>query len=115
VICADPCIARALARTQSGREFIPTPQFPEYTSGHSTVSAASASVLTGLYGAVAFTEATPVQPGFAPRSFPSFMAAAAEAARSRLYGGIHYPMGNDHGSLQGQCVAGHVSQIETRR
>jgi hypothetical protein len=97
------------------RPLIPTPQFPEYTSGHSTVSAAAASVLTDLYGDVAFTEVTPVQPGFAPRSFQSFTAAAAEAARSRLYGGIHYPMGNDNGALQGQCVAGHVQQLETRR
>jgi hypothetical protein len=95
--------------------FIPTPQFPEYTSGHSTVSGAAATVLTDIYGAIPFTEVTPVQPGFEPRSFASFMAAAEEAAVSRLYGGIHYPMGNTNGLLQGQCVGGHVNDLQTRR
>jgi hypothetical protein len=83
---------------------IPTPQFPEYTSGHSGVSGASATVLTDLFGVVPFTEVTPVAMGLTPRSFASFEAAAAEAAVSRLYAGIHYPMGNQNGIEQGQCV-----------
>ncbi len=95
--------------------FIPTPQFPEYTSGHSTVSGAAAAVLTHIYGDIPFTEVTPVQPGFEPRSFENFTAAAEEAAASRLYGGIHYPMGNANGLLQGTCVGDHVNEIQTRR
>ena len=83
---------------------MPTPQFPEYTSGHSGVSGASATVLTGLFGVVPFTELTPVAAGMTPRSFASFQAAAAEAAMSRLYGGIHFPMGNESGLAQGNCV-----------
>jgi hypothetical protein len=38
-----------------------------------------------------------------PRAFNSFEA-AAEAAMSRLYGGIHYPFGNEEGVRQGACV-----------
>ena len=36
------------------------------------------------------------------------MAAAQEAANSRLYGGIHYPIGNSEGINVGVCVANKV-------
>ena len=94
---------------------LPTPQFPEYTSGHSGVSGASATVLTDLFGVVPFTEITPVAAGMAPRSFASFQAAAAEAATSRLYGGIHFPMGNESGLAQGKCVGEKVIAITNTR
>ena len=40
--------------------------------------------------------------------------AAEEAAISRLYGGIHYPMANENGLTQGACVASHVLKLKTR-
>jgi hypothetical protein len=83
---------------------IPTPQFPSYTSGHSGFSAAAAKGLTSIYGAVPFTDKTKVRAGFESRSYPNFMAAADDAAQSRLYGGIHYPMDNDQGEVLGKCV-----------
>jgi PAP2 superfamily len=87
---------------------IVTPAFPEYPSGHSTQSAAAATVLTDLFGVRAFTDTTHrdhgLVPALAPRVFGSFEAAAAEAARSRLYGGIHYPFGNHNGLTQGRCI-----------
>jgi hypothetical protein len=96
--------------------YLPTPLFPEYTSGHSTVSGAAAAVLTDLYGDIPFTEITPVQPGFEARSFANFTAAAEEAAQSRLYAGIHYPMGNQNGLAQGACVGGTINRrVRTRR
>ena len=39
-----------------------------------------------------------------PRTFGSFDEAAAEAAVSRLYGGIHYAFDNDEGRASGRCV-----------
>jgi len=30
--------------------------------------------------------------------------AADEAAESRVYGGIHYPMGRDNGKVLGRCI-----------
>ena len=39
-----------------------------------------------------------------PRTFSSFEAAAEEAALSRLYGGIHYPLSSSNGLLQGRCI-----------
>lgn len=87
---------------------VATPPFPEYTSGHSTQSGASASILSDQFGARGFTDATHAARGLAARSFPSFEAAAREAAISRLYGGIHFRAAIDVGLEQGRCVASQV-------
>jgi membrane-associated phospholipid phosphatase len=85
-----------------------TPNFPSYTSAHSTVSAAAAGVLTSLFGADHhFTVGAESLPGVT-RSFDSFGAAAAEAGRSRIYGGIHYQFDNANGQQVGGEVAGYV-------
>lgn len=93
------------------RPLLPTPPFPEYPSGHSVASAAAAEILTDLFGERPFTDRTHAPRGFRPRLFSSFRAAAAEAAISRLYGGIHYPMGIEAGFDQGRCIG---RQINTR-
>lgn len=93
------------------RPLIETPPFPEHPSGHATISAAAAGVLTELYGdAFAFTDSTEVEFGMAPRTFPSFMAAAEEAATSRLYGGIHYRHGNESGTALGKQIGTYIAQ-----
>ena len=93
-----------------------TPPFPEYTSGHSVISTAAAVVLTDQFGAAfAFTDSTEFAYGLPVRSFPSFEAAAAEAAVSRLYGGIHYRMAIEEGVRQGRRVGELVvSRVRTR-
>ena len=91
-----------------------TPPFPEYPSGHSTQSAASALVLTALFGeGYAFEDRTHVDDGLPVRSFPSFRAAAEEAAVSRLYGGIHFRFGNAAGIDLGRCVGAHAAALRT--
>jgi membrane-associated phospholipid phosphatase len=85
-----------------------TPNFPSYTSAHSTVSAAAAGVLTALFGPDQhFTVAAESLPGVT-RSFDSFGAAAAEAGQSRIYGGIHYQFDNAAGQQLGRSVADYV-------
>jgi hypothetical protein len=92
-----------------------TPPFPEYPSGHSGQSAAAATVLTALLGPVAFDDSTNLALGHAPRRYASFQAAADEAAESRLYGGIHFPMGNENGKVLGRCVGQVVlARLRTR-
>ena len=93
-----------------------TPPFPEYPSGHSVVSNAAATVLSQLFGArVAFVDSSEVEYGLPVRSFASFDAAAAEAAISRLYGGIHYRPAIEAGALQGRRVGTLVNdRIHTR-
>jgi PAP2 superfamily len=92
------------------KPLLQTPPFPEYTSGHSTISAASATILTRLYGeSFSFTDSTEV--GYIdtpPRSFQSFRQAADEASTSRLYGGIHYTSGLVNGVDQGNKVGNWV-------
>jgi PAP2 superfamily len=88
-----------------------TPPFPEYTSGHSVQSAAAAYVLTDLFGAVALTDRTHESAGLPARSFPSFTAAAEEAAISRLYGGIHFRSAIERGLEQGIHVGREASRL----
>jgi membrane-associated phospholipid phosphatase len=84
-----------------------TPNFPSYTSAHSTVSGAAAGVLTALFGAdYHFTVGAESVPY--TRSFASFEAAAAEAGRSRIYGGIHYAFDSATGLAVGAEVADYV-------
>jgi membrane-associated phospholipid phosphatase len=84
-----------------------TPNFPSYTSAHSTVSGAAAEVLTALFGdQYQFTVSAVSVPY--TRSFDSFEAAAAEAGQSRIYGGIHYTFDNINGLAVGGEVADYV-------
>jgi membrane-associated phospholipid phosphatase len=83
---------------------IPTPPFPEYPSGHSTTSAAAAEVLTAVIGDLPFSDSTGLSIGNAVRKFTSFRDAAAEAGVSRIYGGIHFPYGNEGGKALGRCI-----------
>jgi hypothetical protein len=93
---------------------VTTPPFPEYTSGHSIQSAAAATVLTSLFGPVAFTDHSHDERGLAPRSFGSFDEFAEEAAISRLYGGIHYRAAIVRGLSQGRCVGEAVAALPLR-
>ena len=82
-----------------------TPPFPEYTSGHSVASNASAAVLTSLFGEnFAYADSTEVRFGIPVRKYKSFNAAAAEASVSRMYGGIHYMPAINEGATQGRKV-----------
>ncbi len=82
-----------------------TPPFPEYLSGHSTISSAAALVLTHYFGEnFAYTDTVEVRFGLPARTFSSFNDAAIEAGMSRLYGGIHYLDAIDNGRTQGLQV-----------
>ncbi len=97
--------------------FVNTPQFPEYTSGHSVASAAAATVLTDLMGHdVPIHDDSHAERSMPARDFISFTHAAQEAAASRIYGGIHYPMGIEHGMTHGDEVGRAVlARLHTRR
>jgi hypothetical protein len=85
-----------------------TPNFPSYTSAHSTLSGAAAEVLSALFGPDHhFTVGADGLPGVT-RSFDSFAAAAAEAGQSRIYGGIHYQFDNQNGQQLGRNVADYI-------
>ena len=92
-----------------------TPAFPGWVSGHATFSAASAAVLRAFTGSDQFNFSTVIQAGFGrveanvpavatTLSYPTFTAAANEAAASRLYAGIHFADDNSVGLALGDLV-----------
>ena len=95
----------------------PTPPFAEYSSGHSSFSAAGAEILrlfTGsdrFGGSVTFPKGSSrVEPGLVPSddltlAWPTFSAAAAEAGISRRYGGIHFEQGDLDARATGRLAA----------
>jgi hypothetical protein len=94
---------------------LPTPPFPEYTSGHSVQSGATAQILTDIFGEnYAFTDRTHAHRtdiDGTPRAFSSFKACADEAAISRLYGGIHYRAAIDIGLEQGIDIGKNIATL----
>ena len=82
-----------------------TPNFPEYVSAHSTISAAAAEVLTAYFGKHYEFSFTAPAPTHATREFDSFWDAANEAGMSRIYGGIHFSFANKDGLELGEDVA----------
>jgi hypothetical protein len=91
------------------KPFLQTPPFPEYTSGHSIISTAAATVLEHIYGKqTPFRDSTERAWGFQDRSFESPRQAADEAGMSRFYGGIHYRpsifVARDQGEKVGNCI-----------
>lgn len=85
--------------------FLQTPPFPEYTSGHSTITAAAATVLEELYGTnFAFQDTSDLRYIGMQKHFDSFRQASDEASISRVYGGIHYRSATEAGAEQGKKV-----------
>jgi hypothetical protein len=101
-----PVTAIAFAEPElNWMSFIVTPPFPDYVSGHSTFSAAAATVLPLFYGTedLPFTTGSDFLPGVY-RSFPTCLDAAEEAALSRIYGGIHFRSASDDGLQAGISI-----------
>ena len=68
------------------------PNFPAYPSGHSTFSAAAATVLSYLF----------------PQATPAFATMRDAASISRLYGGIHYRSDIERGKEHGARIGGYA-------
>jgi PAP2 superfamily len=101
-----PVTAIAFAEPQlNWMSFIVTPPFPDYTSGHSTFSAAAATVLPLFFGTedLPFTTDSDFLPGVF-RSFSTCQDAAEEAALSRIYGGIHFRSASEDGLQAGSSI-----------
>jgi hypothetical protein len=94
----------------------PTPPFAEFISGHSTFSAAGATILklwthNDQFGdSVTFAAgSSTIEPGVTPSvpvtlTWSTFTAAANEAGISRRYGGIHFKAADLAGRLTGELV-----------
>ncbi|MDQ6813707.1 MAG: vanadium-dependent haloperoxidase [Bacteroidota bacterium] len=84
------------------KPLLQTPPFPEYLSGHSTISATSAVILSHYFGDHFYYNDTSEESyGLPSRAFNSFQQAALEAGLSRFYGGIHFMDAVNNGRKQG--------------
>ena len=81
-----------------------TPNHPEYVSGHATCSGAGAAVLAAIFGDRAFSTTSEDLPKVT-RGYGSFSDAAFEAARSRVFAGIHYSFSGTDGLALGTAAA----------
>ena len=92
VACWDAKFAYWLARPVTVdpglRTVFPTPPFPSYPSGHSTISAAAAEVFAELF----------------PDAARAYHARALEASLSRVYAGVHYRFDVEAGEALGAGV-----------
>lgn len=96
---------------QNWQPHIQTPPFPSYTSGHATISAAAAEVMTSWFGdKLSFTDTSSLEFGIRSQQIISFREAAKEAAMSRLYGGIHYRFDNEEGNKCGKHLGEFIVQ-----
>ena len=66
-----------------------TPPHPSYPSGHASVSGAASELLAAAF----------------PEAAAALRQQASDAARSRVYGGIHWPIDGEAGLAQGARVA----------
>ncbi|MBN8837998.1 MAG: vanadium-dependent haloperoxidase [Sphingobacteriia bacterium] len=93
------------------RPYLQTPAFPEYTCGHSTISASAAEALTSIFGDhFAYTDSTELEFGIKNRSFKSFRDAALENNWARFYGGIHFHNSCIKSTEMGSKVGGYIVQ-----
>lgn len=83
------------------------PFHPEYVSGHSAFSGAASTVLQYFLGNIDFCVVAPELSDL-ERCYEGFEAAAEEAGRSRIFGGIHFEFSNQAGLKLGREVAEHV-------
>lgn len=89
--------------------YLQTPPFPEYPSGHSTITRAAATVLTHLFGDnFSFLDTSDLEYIGMQREFKSFIQAADEASISRVYGGIHYVHSVNAGAEQGKAIGEYI-------
>jgi hypothetical protein len=70
--------------------FLVNPPYPEYTSGHQSISGAAATVLTAFFGGSMPVSGTSEGLPGVIRTWPNFEAAADEALMARIWSGIHF-------------------------
>lgn len=103
--------ARVVAQ-RNWRSYIPTPEFPAYTSGHSTFGAAGAEMTALVLGTdtVSFSHESPDQVLWPQlkgrrRRWTSLSQAADENGLSRLYGGVHWELDHTAAMAAGRAIA----------
>ena len=91
--------------------FLPTPAYPDNSSGANNLTGAFTTILQLVYGTdeLDFTVPGPTA-AISPRSYQRFSDAQAEVVVARIYQGIHFRYADEEGRLQGARVAHWIFQ-----
>lgn len=89
--------------------YIPTPNHPEFPSGHATTNGAVLSMMIDVFGDnFPITLRTYDYLGYGARRYTSFTAIGKEMADSRFYGGLHYKETCEKSLVQGKTIAHNI-------
>lgn len=114
-------------RNNIDKNFIPywpEPPFPGFPSGHSTQMAATAEVLSNIFGDnVSFVDNTHYgrqkdifrNVEYKNRKFEKISQIAIECGISRLYGGIHTMQDNLVGLAEGEKIGSNINQLSWKK
>ena len=89
--------------------YIPTPNHPEFPSGHATTNGAVLSMMINCFGDnFPITLHTYDYLGYTPRHYNSFTQMGTDMSDSRFYGGLHYKETCAKSLVQGKKVAQNI-------
>jgi hypothetical protein len=89
--------------------YLPTPNHPEFPSGHSTTGGAVLTMMSKIFGKdFHITLHTYDYLNYPSRSYTSFTQLLNEISDSRLYGGLHYRATLEKSEEQGEKVAKNI-------
>ena len=89
--------------------YIPTPNHPEFPSGHSTTGGGVLTMMSNIFGEdFHITLHTYDYLNYPPRSYTSFTQLSNEISDSRFYGGLHYRATLSKSTEQGKKVAENI-------
>lgn len=89
--------------------YIPTPNHPEFPSGHATTNGAVLAMMIDVFGdAFPMTLRVYDYLGYNARSYNTFTAIGKDMADSRFYGGLHYKETCVKSLAQGEKVAANI-------
>jgi membrane-associated phospholipid phosphatase len=89
--------------------YIPTPNHPEFPSGHATITGGALTMMSNVFGEkFPMTLHTYDYLNYPPRSYSTFTQMGLDIANSRIYGGIHYRLTCERSIEQGKKVAENI-------
>ena len=89
--------------------YVPTPNHPEFPSGHSTTGGGALTMMSNMFGEdFHITLHTYDYLNYPPRSYTSFTQLSNEISNSRFYGGLHYRPTLEKSTEQGKKVAQNI-------
>jgi PAP2 superfamily len=89
--------------------YIPTPNHPEFPSGHATITGGALTMMSNVFGEkFPITLHTYDYLNYPPRSYSTFTQMGLDIANSRIYGGIHYRPTCERSIAQGKKVAENI-------